>query len=217
MDPPPPWKSAFRENLESLLFPLILVLIARTFVFQAFKIPSESMRETLLVGDHILVNKSIYLDPIPFLGISLFPTRRPQRKDIMVFKYPVDPTKDFIKRVIGLGGETIQVRWPSVFIDGQHLVEPYAVYTPDEKNSNEVTTPIPPATYFMMGDNRDHSLDSRFWHPLSQRLIKGKAFVIYFSWDYGKPSGGLAEGRSKRGYLDAFAAIRWSRLFSLLH
>src|SRR5262245_43114501 len=101
------WKSALRENVESLIFPLILVLITRPFIFQAFNIPSESMRDTLLVGDHILVNKSIYFDPIPGVNFSLFPIREPRRGDIMVFKFPRGPSKDYIKRLVGVGGDSI--------------------------------------------------------------------------------------------------------------
>jgi signal peptidase I len=210
------WKSALRENLESILFPLILVLITRTFIFQAFKIPSASMENTLLIGDHILVNKSIYFDPIPKLGISLFPRRDPQRGDIMVFKYPGDPTKDYIKRLIGVGRDTVTVRRPNVLIDGQMRDEPYAVYI-REFTKKDGDYHVPEGRYFMMGDNRDNSEDSRFWGFLDRDLIKGKAFVIYFSWDTKQFDMDVQDSPAVL-YPFAFPkTIRWMRTFRLLH
>ena len=171
-------KSTFREYAEAIVIALVLALVIRTFIVQAFKIPSGSMLPTLQIGDHILVNKFI------FHFVS------PQRGEIIVFKYPKDEKRDFIKRVIGLPGEKLEVRDKQVFINDRPLVESYAVHA-DPDVQDESFSPrdflgpivIPPGEYFMMGDNRDHSMDSRFWGFLDQKKIRGKAFLIYWSWD----------------------------------
>jgi signal peptidase I len=209
------WKSALRENLESILFPLILVLITRTFIFQAFKIPSASMENTLLIGDHILVNKSLYFDRIPGLGFSLFPTRDPQRRDIMVFKFPNEPTKDYIKRLIGVGGDTVTVRRPYLFINGQLMDEQYAVYKYDLKRKDG-DFHVPQGKTFMMGDNRDNSEDSRFWGYLDRDLIKGKAFIIYFSWDITQFDREMSSSTFLWGPVAFLKTIRLGRTFRLL-
>jgi signal peptidase I len=219
-EPTAHWKGALRENLESLVFPLILVLITRTFIFQAFKIPSESMRETLLVGDHILVNKSVFFDPIPGLDFSIFPVREPERSDILVFKFPNDAGKDYIKRVVGLPGETLAIRRPDVSVGGSLLSEEsYAIYLRNQSHyfsSRDGDYHVPPGQYFMMGDNRDNSEDSRFWGFLEKDLIKGKAFVIYFSWDTVEFD--LLMSRGQRWKLPWYflKTIRWGRTFNLL-
>jgi len=171
-------KSAFREYTEAIVVALVLALIIRTFIVQAFKIPSGSMLPTLQIGDHILVNKFIY----HFLS--------PHRGDIIVFKYPRDEGRDFIKRVIGIPGDKLMIMKKQVLINDHPLNEPYAVHAgpnlQDESFSpRDFCGPmiIPPGKYFMMGDNRDHSMDSRFWGLLDQGKIRGKAFIIYWSWD----------------------------------
>jgi signal peptidase I len=170
----PAAKSVVREYAEALIIAVLLALVIRTFVVQAFKIPSGSMLPTLQIGDHILVNKFLYaFRPI-------------QRGDIIVFKFPQDESRDFIKRVIGLPGDTVDVRGTQVFINGRPLSEPYAVYSgsPIARSlDRERTGPlvIPPGKLFMMGDNRDHSMDSRVWGLLDESKVKGKAFIIYFS------------------------------------
>ena len=167
-------KSVLREYAEALIIAVLLALVIRTFVVQAFKIPSGSMLPTLQIGDHILVNKFIYsFEPI-------------QRGDIIVFKFPQDETRDFIKRVIGLPGETLEVRGRQLLINGVPLKEPYAVYSDGpfaQSLQREQLGPlvIPPGKFFMMGDNRDHSMDSRVWGLLDIHKIKGKAFIVYFS------------------------------------
>jgi len=151
-----------------------LALTIRTFVVQAFVIPSGSMLPTLRIGDYLLVNKLVYL------------FRPIRRGDIIVFKFPQDETRDFIKRVVGLPGETLEIRDRQVFIDGKPLHEPYAVYS--EPPLLRSPTPyhlapmvIPPGHLFMMGDNRDNSLDSRFWGLLEESKVVGEASMIYFS------------------------------------
>jgi signal peptidase I len=167
-------KSVVREYAEALIIAVLLALVIRTFVVQAFKIPSGSMLPTLQIGDHILVNKFLYyFQPV-------------RRGDIIVFKFPQDETRDFIKRVIGLPGETIEIRGKQVFVDGKLLDEPYAVYgdwPTGRLGEREKLGPlvVPPDRLFMMGDNRDHSMDSRVWGFLDIHKVKGKAFVVYFS------------------------------------
>ena len=171
-------KSAFREYAEAIVIALILALVIRTFIVQAFKIPSGSMLPTLQIGDHILVNKFIY----HFVS--------PQRGDIVVFKYPKDEARDFIKRVIGLPNDKLEIKNRRVFINDHPLDESYAVHS-DPTVQEESISPrdfygpviIPPEKYFMMGDNRDFSMDSRFWGFLDRDKIRGKAFLIYWSWD----------------------------------
>jgi signal peptidase I len=183
-------KSRVREYVEAFLIAVVLALFVRTFVVQAFKIPSGSMIPTLLIGDHILVNKFIYGVKVPFTDFTLIPVAQPHRDDVIVFKYPQDETKDFIKRVIGLPGDRVEVRHRQVYINDKPLVEPYAVHqegvTPEtEMRPRDEFGPVtvPPDSYFVMGDNRDHSLDSRFWGFVKEDKIKGKAFLIYWSWD----------------------------------
>lgn len=172
-------KSVFREYTEALVIAVILAIIIRMFVVEAFKIPSGSMKPTLLIGDHLLVNKFIYK-----FG-------EPNRGDIIVFKYPDDPSRNFIKRIIGVGGDTIQIRDKIIYINGEPQDELYIQHVdskiyPSEYSPRDNFGPITvaPNSYFMMGDNRDSSLDSRFWKNrfVNRRAIVGKAFIIYWSW-----------------------------------
>jgi len=182
-------KSSIRENIEAITLAIILALFIRTFVVQAFKIPSGSMKETLLVGDHILVNKFIYGIKIPFIKKTLIPIKNPQREDIIVFKYPIDPKKDFIKRVIGIPGDVIEIRDKQIFINGKNFGDKvYESYKDPDKipaesshrdNYGPVTVPL--ESLFVMGDNRDNSHDSRFWGFVPLEDVKGKAFLIYWS------------------------------------
>jgi len=183
-------KSRLREYVEAFVIAIVLALFVRTFVVQAFKIPSGSMIPTLLIGDHILVNKFIYGVKVPFTDTTLIPVSHPHRDDVIVFKYPQDETKDFIKRVIGLPGDRVEVRHRQVYVNDQSLTEPYAVHqegvTPEmEMRPRDEFGPVtvPTDSYFVMGDNRDHSLDSRFWGFVKEDKIKGRAFLIYWSWD----------------------------------
>jgi signal peptidase I len=183
-------KGRLRENIEAILMAIVLALFIRTFVVQAFKIPSGSMKQTLLIGDHILVNKFIYGIKIPFLRKTIVPIKSPKHGDIVVFKFPEDPKKDFIKRVVGLGGDRVEVRDKQVYINQKRVDMPYAIHTDPHiipgqiqprDNFGPVTVPL--GEIFVMGDNRDHSYDSRFWGFVDLKALKGKAFMIYWSWD----------------------------------
>jgi signal peptidase I len=186
----PKQKSTVREYAEALFVALLLALVIRTFVVQAFKIPSGSMLPTLQIGDHILVNKFIYgprLEiPLTQLSIGQLPgLRKPAPGDIVVFVWPKDRSKDFIKRVIAVEGQTIEVRDRHVYIDGKQWDDPHATYTQARGRPGDGYGPftVPPNHVFVMGDNRDQSYDSRFWGPVPMSDIKGKALIIYWSWD----------------------------------
>ncbi len=191
-------KSLTREYTEAILIALLLALLIRTFIVQAFKIPSGSMETTLLIGDHILVSKFPYgthiPNEIPFLNIKLFDdivffTKVPERGDIIVFKYPKDETRDFIKRVIGLPGDLLEVRRQKVFINGKPYEDTHARHTESPSDSAFVPRDdfgpilIPEGHVFVMGDNRENSQDSRYWGYLNVKKIRGKALMIYWSWD----------------------------------
>ncbi|MFO7595604.1 MAG: signal peptidase I [Desulfocurvibacter africanus] len=194
-----PRAKVFKEYVEALIIALILAFFIRTFVVQAFKIPSGSMLDTLLIGDHLLVNKFKYGVRLPFTDMTVLPLADPKFQDIIVFEYPQDPSKDFIKRVIGLPGDTIEIRDKAVYRNGQKIDEPYVQHTDPRSllgprdNMPEIT--VPSGKYFVMGDNRDESLDSRFWGTVDRSAILGKAWIIYWSW------GGMSD-------------IRWGRMGS---
>jgi signal peptidase I len=184
-------KSTFREYAEAAAIAVLLALFIRTFVVQAFKIPSGSMQPTLLVGDHILVNKFIYGIKIPFVRKTLMPISQPDREDIIVFIYPVDKSKDFIKRVIGLPGDTVEIIGEKILINGAPYEDKHGFYSArDDSGNNPGKKPhlgpviVPEKHFFVMGDNRDHSYDSRFWGFVPSQSIKGKAFIIYWSWPH---------------------------------
>lgn len=182
-------KSSLRENIEAIVLAIILALFIRTFVVQAFKIPSGSMKETLLIGDHILVNKFIYGVKIPFIQKTIIPIKDPQHEEIIVFKYPMDPEKDFIKRVIGVPGDVIEIKDKQLIINGNILgKKEYENYQDPDKlppesshRDNYGPVTVPPDYLFVMGDNRDNSHDSRFWGFVPLKDVKGKAFLIYWS------------------------------------
>ncbi|MBI2186335.1 MAG: signal peptidase I [Acidobacteria bacterium] len=208
-------KSTAREYFESICIAVILALFVRTFVVQAFKIPTGSMEKNLLIGDHLLVNKFAYAPTATPLERILLPIDPIRRGDIVVFKYPEDPERDFIKRVIGLPGETIELKNKKVSIDGKPLDEAYVQFLipPDEEGNGEFDVrvqygpvTVPEDHYFMMGDNRDNSQDSRYWGFLPRSYVKGKALFVYFS--FGEDTGGLG------GML---SGIRWGRLLHQIH
>ena len=208
-----------RETTQAVVIAVVLALVIRAFVVQAFKIPSGSMEDTLLIGDHILVNKFAYGLQVPRPAmISFFGMRVPffetrlyrtwgtlRRGDIIVFRFPGDRTKDYIKRVIGLPGDTVEVRERAVYVNGRMLHEPYAVHKGSYLGRGALAGDnfgpyvVPPGRVFVMGDNRENSYDSRFWGTVPMRDIKGKAFIIYLSWD----------GKAHR--------LRWGRFFKVLH
>lgn len=215
-----PQKSIGREYAEALIIALVLAVFIRTFFIQAYKIPSGSMEPTLLIGDHILVNKMIYGLRVPD---SIFGLQIPglpygqyvmhfepvHRGDVVVFVFPPDRTKDFIKRVVGIAGDTIQVKNGRVWLNGQPMDDPHAHFEVPDSDRSPVTprdnfgpVQVPPGKIFAMGDNRDRSYDSRFWGFVDENDVEGKALIIYWSWD--ADGGGLLP-------------IRWSRFGMIVH
>jgi len=183
-------KSIWREYTESIIIAVLLALVIRTFVVQAFKIPSGSMEDTLLIGDHLLVNKFIYGTQLPFTDKQILTLRDPKRGDVVVFEYPEDPRKDFIKRVIGLPGDVVEGKDKKVYVNGKlyenvHEVHKEIENIPKEQNPRDTFGPIvvPENSYFVMGDNRDRSYDSRFWKFVRRDQLKGLAFIKYWSID----------------------------------
>lgn len=206
-------KSTAREYFESILIAVVLALFARTFVVQAFKIPTGSMEPNLLIGDHLLVNKFVFAPSLSRLESALLPNRDIRRGDIIVFKYPEEPERDFIKRVIGLPGETIELRNKKVYVNGAAIDEPYAHFLfpaspegqakPWDLRETYGPVTVPSDQLFMMGDNRDNSQDSRFWGFLPRSFVKGRALVIYWSFDEAAGADG-----------SVFSRIRWNRLLN---
>jgi signal peptidase I len=186
-------KSLFREYAESIAIAIILALIIRTFLVQAFKIPSGSMEDTLAIGDHLLVSKFIYGTKIPLTDKRVLTLRDPRRGDVIVFEYPEDTSKDFIKRVIGTPGDVVEGKDKKVFVNGKPYENPHEIHKekeiiPKEMNPRDSFGPItvPENSFFVMGDNRDRSYDSRFWKFVRRDQIKGLAFIKYWSWDHEK-------------------------------
>jgi signal peptidase I len=223
-------KSTVREYFESIVIAVILALFIRTFVVQAFKIPTGSMENNLLVGDHLLVNKLVYAPTISALERGIMPVDQIGRGDIVVFKYPEDPERDFIKRVIGLPGETLEVRNKQVYIDGTALDEPYVRFIQPPAGPGASTydvrerygpVTIPANQYFVMGDNRDNSQDSRYWGYLPREFVKGRALMVYWSYDAEpEPFRDADAGGGVRGIVSAvpqfFTRTRWSRIFHII-
>jgi signal peptidase I len=182
--------SKIKEYAEAIVIAILIAVFIRTFIVQAFKIPSGSMKPTLEIGDHILVNKLSYGIKIPYLRKTLIPTGEPNRGDIAVFIYPVDKSKDFIKRVIGVGGDVIEIKNKKVIVNNTIISDPYAVHNEEvifpksiQPRDNFGPVKVPEGTIFVMGDNRDQSYDSRFWGFVRLEDVIGKAFIIYWSWD----------------------------------
>jgi signal peptidase I len=199
-------RSTAREYVEAILWALVLTAFLRTFVIQAFRIPSESMVKTLLVGDFLFVNKFEYGAKIPFTHLRLPGLRKPRRGDVIVFRSPRDPGKDLVKRCIAVGGQTIEIKDKTVVVDGRPLDEPYVIHIDPnirpaalDPRDNFGPFTVPAGDLFMMGDNRDNSEDSRYLGPVDMDLVKGRAMFFYWSWD--------AKERMPR----------WSRLFRAIH
>ena len=180
-----------REYVQTFGIALLLALFIRSFFVQAFKIPSGSMIPTLLVGDHILVNRFVYGFRIPFTRIKFLEFQEPERGDVIVFKYPEDPKKDFIKRVIAVEGETVEIRDKKIYINNQLMEDHYGVHRDSYTIPKGLNNPrdnygpiqIPADSFFVMGDNRDSSHDSRYWGFVGQKAVEGKALIIYWSWN----------------------------------
>jgi signal peptidase I len=223
-------KSTLREYFESIVIAVILALFIRTFVVQAFKIPTGSMENNLLIGDHLLVNKFVFGPSESALEKSALPLGTIRRGDVVVFKYPEEPERDFIKRVIGLPGETVELKQKKVYINGTPLDEPYVHFLEPPGaagGSSEVTSldvrerfgpvTVPSNHYFVMGDNRDNSQDSRYWGFLPRDYVKGKALIIYWSYEAEREDyeeSGAADTVRGLGSVFAhfFTKTRWDRM-----
>jgi len=199
-------KAKVKEYVESIIIAILIALFIRTFIICAYKIPSRSMVPTLLVGDHILVSKFIYGVKIPLLRRTIIPVGEPKRGEIVVFIFPNDRSKDFIKRVIGVAGDKIEIKNKKIFINDQEFKDPYGVFSdisilPNSMQPRDNFGPVtvPEKSIFVMGDNRDESLDSRFWGFVDLKDVEGKAFIIYWSWNRDEHN------------------LRWQRLGNLLH
>jgi signal peptidase I len=190
-------KSNLREYLEALLLAIVLTVVIRGLVIQAFRIPTSSMEETLQIGDFLFVNKMIYGSEIDigfggnrFLYHRFPAIRKPRPGDVIVFRYPDDPARDFIKRCVAVGGQTVEIRDKVLYVDGRAPQEPYVVHKDPRVLARETSQRdnfgplvVPQDHLFMLGDNRDNSHDSRFWGALPENLVKGKALFLYWSWD----------------------------------
>ena len=199
-------KSKLREYIEAILLAIVIAFFIRTFVIQAYKIPSGSMKPTLQIGDHILVSKFNYGVKLPFLRSTLIPIGAPNRGDIVVFIFPEDRSKDFIKRLVGLPGDTIEIRDKKILLNGLPWSDTHGVHVDNviipgsvQPRDNFGPVKVPEDSIFVMGDNRDESFDSRFWGFVDAGAIKGKAFIIYWS--------------KKNHFYD----VRWKRLGKIIH
>jgi len=224
-------KSTVREYYEALLIAVIFVRFASIFIFQAFKIPTGSMKDNLLVGDHIIVNKFIFGAGTNLGGI--LPLREIRRGDIVVFRYPKQPDTDFVKRVIGLPGDVVEIHNKKVFVNGHELNEPYVMHDdattyppldalPEPYRSRDQYKPfiVESDQYFAMGDNRDRSSDSRYWGTVPRSLIKGRAFMVYWSFCGAPPP---ADSPPKERLKELWNVIRhfpdrtrWDRTFFIV-
>ena len=201
-------KKFVKEYIEPIVIAVLIALFIRTFVVQAFKIPSSSMEPTLLVGDYILVSKFIYGTRIPYTDTKFLPLKQPVRGDVIVFIYPKDQSKDFIKRVIGTEGEKVEIVQNKIFINGKQIDDPWGHFEKYDWSKYLQTMEkfgpvvVPKDSLLVLGDNRDNSQDSRFWGFVHLNAVKGKAFIIYFSWN-----------RLSQSLLDN---VRWGRLAKLI-
>jgi signal peptidase I len=225
-----PRKSVAREYLESVVVAVILALFIRTFAVQAFKIPTGSMETNLLIGDHLLVNKLVYSPSLSPLESTLLGKKEVQRGHVVVFKYPEEPSRDFIKRVIGLPGETVEIRSKKVFIDGKALEEPYARFLEPPLRHDDPEyglhgesfrddwgpKVVPEGQLFVMGDNRDNSKDSRFWGFLPRDQVKGRALLVYWSYEATRDEYQRTGWAWVRDLFSAFGRTRPERFFHLI-
>ena len=217
-DPGHNWR--LREFAEAVLVAVVFALFVRTFLLQAFVVPSPSMENTVLAGDHLIVNKFVFGPRGGSLLASLLPRRAVRRGDIIVFKFPEDPRRDFVKRVIALPGDEVRIRDKIVFVNGQPESTPSAFHgdartwpddaaLPESERRRDQVSPlrVPEGMYFAMGDNRDNSYDSRFWGPVPAANLKGRPLFVYWSWP--------EEGRQSSGAFgwiaDFFSGTRWAR------
>jgi signal peptidase I len=197
-------RNVFQEYCEAFVVAVILAIVIRAIFVQAFKIPSGSMENTLLIGDHILVNKLLYGIRIPFTDQRWPRLAEPKQGDVIVFVYPQERNKDFIKRVIAVGGDTVEIKDKKVFVNGKEVSSPYArfvtsVSLPADISPRDNMPPVtvPEGHLFVMGDNRDQSHDSRWWGFVPVEDVKGEAFLIYYSGE-------------------DLASIKWGRIFNII-
>ena len=221
-------KSVFREYYEAILVAFILALFVRTFVFENFKIPSGSMEDNLLVGDHLVVNKFIFGEHAPTFVHRLLGYRAPRRGDVVVFKFPNQPRRDFIKRCVAVAGDTVEIRDKVLSINGEPQEEPHVVFKGDQlgrkrglAGDNYGPRVVPEGTIFCLGDNRDNSLDSRFWGPVPLSYIKGRAVLIYWSYEAKRNDwewrGVVHRVRQlAEVFVNFFTKTRWGRTFKLI-
>lgn len=216
-------RSRVREYAEAILVAVIFALFARTFLFQAFQVPTSSMEKNILVGDHLIVNKFIFAPHRDNFLSRLLPYRRVRRSDVIVFKFPEDPRRDFIKRTIALPGETVEIRDKVVYVEGVRLDEPRIFHADDRVWPDDPALPessrrrdqsrpftVPPASYLALGDNRDNSYDSRFWGPVPASNLKGRAMFVYWSFPL-EPSGHRSVRELLSIALNFFRKTRWDR------
>jgi signal peptidase I len=219
--PAAPPASRLREYFEAVLVAVIFALFVRTFLFQAFVVPTPSMERNILVGDHLIVNKFLYA-PRTVTPEAILPRRAVRVGDVVVFKFPVDPRRDYIKRVVALPGQTVEIRDKVLFVDGVRREEPLAMHSesriwPDDRNLPDSyryrdqfgPVRVPPDSYFALGDNRDVSQDSRFWGAVPATNLKGRALLVYWSFSHEDPGGGSLLSRMA-GF---FRRTRWNRTF----
>lgn len=224
-------RSVFREYFELIAETAVFVFFVMTFVVQAFQIPTGSMEPTLLVGDFLLVNKLVYTNTDNPIDKLVLPRRQVRRQDIVVFKYPNELNKDFVKRVIGLPGETVEISAKAVSINGKPLEEPYKVHNDsqvigkndyyqyaDSIRDNYGPVTVPEGHIFVMGDNRDNSADSRYWGFLPLSYLKGRPWMIYFSYQAERDAylkTGLRDRLKK--FVSFLPKARWRRMFKIIH
>ncbi len=202
-------KSKWREYTESIIIAVVIALFVRSVFIQAYKIPSGSMEPTLLVGDHLLVNRLSYVVKVPYFDNVIYTLGKPKRGDIIVFRYPENPKVDYIKRVIAVEGETIEIKNKTIYINGIKKPDSWGRYIDNQLIPREIAPrdnfgpyTVPQDAVFAMGDNRDNSQDSRFWGPVRKEHLVGKALILYFSWN--------------NNTTDPFEFIRWSRIGHLI-
>ncbi len=232
----PGTRPVVREYLEALLVAVIFATFARTYVFQAFKIPSGSMEKNLLIGDHILVDKFVYGPVLWDFERTLLPEREVRRGDVVVFRFPQDPSRDFIKRAVGIPGDVVKLVDKRLYVNDKQVADDSYTFHSDAttysrgpqgsfglERDNFPPTRIPAASYFCLGDNRDNSHDSRFWGMVPESYLKGRAFLIYWSFDDGSPIDpavwpGLAGKLRQVGHVAAtfLSRTRWERTFKVV-
>lgn len=223
MEAPAYKKSVLREYFEAIVLAVILALFFRTFVIEAFKIPSSSMEDNLLIGDHILVNKFVYAPTQFAWEKKVLPIDDVKRGDVIVFKFPEEPSRNFIKRVIGIGGETVEIRNKQVYINGKPIPEPYKFHKAEffgltAENFGPVK--VPEGYYFVLGDNRDNSKDSRAWGFVPKDYIKGRAFIIYWSFEGPQNLGPTTIAEKLKSFVNVIVNFiphtRWKRFFKII-